>query len=481
MASTTWPTSGGPPVASTKLDASNEKFEPATPPDMTSTSNASAEPLCSAAGIIEPASAARASVVGWPSASSAQPRGIGSPACAAAFTRTQATADDERSATTGGPSRRGAAQAIGLVPKNGRMPPAGAISDDELANISATSPCSASRSTNQPSTPAEYECVIASTPTPQVLVASTSGSRPASNAGWQKPLAASTTTVPRARPGDERNGAAEHLAAGDVVAVRGQVGQADRAQAVGLGIADAAGGRVGLQRRRPSATQGTRGDVEDLVERQDRADRPTLGTPRATGRDSYLGAFRLGIRNRSRPVRGSAFRRRADRRATRRPATPAQRGRPAGRRRRPTRRRRSPWRGGPCGASRARTREATLVSARRASSGAMPLSTNSAMACGSTSCGFARSMPASVPATIVAPRSCNRRRESRRAGWFAATRGGSGTCDSRPTVDETAIPDAARRSISSSGGSHRWWLVMNVQCSMASTPASMASSMAGMP
>ena len=180
---------------SPKLDASNEKFEPATPPDITSTSSANADPLCSAAGTIEPASAARASVVGRPSASSAQPSGIGSPACAAAFTRTHATADDERSATTGGASRRGAAQAIGFVPKNGRTPPAGAISEDELANIIATSCSSASRSTNHPSTPAEYEWVMASTATPQVRAASTSGARPASNAGWQKPLPASTTTV----------------------------------------------------------------------------------------------------------------------------------------------------------------------------------------------------------------------------------------------------------------------------------------------
>ena len=79
-------------------------------------------------------------------------------------------------------------------------------------------------------------------------------------------------------------------------------------------------------------------------------------------------------------------------------------------------------------------------------------------------------------AALVQPR-----RDSRRADWFAATVGRSGTCGSRPTVDETATPDAARRSINSSGGSQRSLLVKNVQCSIESTLVSRASSMAVMP
>ena len=91
-----------------------------------------------------------------------------------------ATADDDRSATTGAPLARGAAHAMGLVPKNGRRPPCGAIVADELANMSDTRPWRASRSTNQPSTPAEYEWVMASMPTPHCCAAATSASSPAS-------------------------------------------------------------------------------------------------------------------------------------------------------------------------------------------------------------------------------------------------------------------------------------------------------------
>jgi hypothetical protein len=132
---------------------------------------------------------------GRAAASIAHPSGIASPASAAARTFTHATADDERSATTGSPSRRGAAHAIGLVPKNGRVPPAGAISDDELANIIATNPAPASCSTNHPSTPAELECSIARIAMPHARAASMSGCAPASKAGWQNPNPASTTTV----------------------------------------------------------------------------------------------------------------------------------------------------------------------------------------------------------------------------------------------------------------------------------------------
>ena len=54
-----------------------------------------------------------------------------------------------------------------------------------------------------------------------------------------------------AREGHGGNGVAAHLAARHVVAIGGQVRQSDGADAVGLGIADAARGGTRLQRRRP--------------------------------------------------------------------------------------------------------------------------------------------------------------------------------------------------------------------------------------
>ena len=73
-------------------------------------------------------------------------------------------------------------------------------------------------------------------------------------AGLERWVAEAVTGVDhhrgRARLADRRDGVADDLAAADVVAVRRQVRQADRAHAVGLGVADAAGSGVGLQRRR---------------------------------------------------------------------------------------------------------------------------------------------------------------------------------------------------------------------------------------
>ena len=61
-----------------------------------------------------------------------------------------------------------------------RMMHRGAIAADELANINASRPCRARRSTNQPSTPAEYECRSTNRPMPLACVAATSGASPAS-------------------------------------------------------------------------------------------------------------------------------------------------------------------------------------------------------------------------------------------------------------------------------------------------------------
>ena len=53
-------------------------------------------------------------------------------------------AEEEELRISGAPAR-GAASDQGLVPKNGFVPPQGAIADEALANISATRPCCANR------------------------------------------------------------------------------------------------------------------------------------------------------------------------------------------------------------------------------------------------------------------------------------------------------------------------------------------------
>ena len=93
-----------------------------------------------------PASAAFASVVGLPSASNAQPSGIGSSFCAWTMISLLATTLDDWSITIGGPSWRGTPQAIGLVPNTGRVPPQGAIDPGALTKPSPTRPSLAIRS-----------------------------------------------------------------------------------------------------------------------------------------------------------------------------------------------------------------------------------------------------------------------------------------------------------------------------------------------
>ena len=68
---------------------------------------------------------------------------------------TRAVALEAMSTTMGGPSWRGAAKPMGLVPNIGLLPPQGAMEAEALAKASATNPRSARRSTNQPTTPAE--------------------------------------------------------------------------------------------------------------------------------------------------------------------------------------------------------------------------------------------------------------------------------------------------------------------------------------
>src|SRR4029077_8805629 len=115
---------------------------------------------------------------------------------AAAWTMlTRAVALEAISTTIGGPPGRGAANPMGLVPNMALLPPQGAMEAELLAKASPTSPRSASRSTNQPTTPAEYERAMASAAMPDASAMSTNRGSASKKAGWQKPWPASTRST----------------------------------------------------------------------------------------------------------------------------------------------------------------------------------------------------------------------------------------------------------------------------------------------
>jgi LacI family transcriptional regulator len=91
-----------------------------------------------------PVNAAFASVVGLPSASNAQPAGIGLPSLAATMILPRATSVSDRSIISGGFPRRGNTAAIGLVPNSGLLPPQALIAAGEFVKPIPIRPASAS-------------------------------------------------------------------------------------------------------------------------------------------------------------------------------------------------------------------------------------------------------------------------------------------------------------------------------------------------
>ena len=126
MAIRSWPTPGGAPSASKNELASKPKLAPVRATASTSTISASAAPLAPPIGSRVPLRAAAGSVVGLPSASTAQSGGIGSPFCTAVRILPRATWLSARSITIGGlPAlRRGEADRIGAVDRAGCRPTA---------------------------------------------------------------------------------------------------------------------------------------------------------------------------------------------------------------------------------------------------------------------------------------------------------------------------------------------------------------------
>ena len=141
-----WPMRGRLPSSTKKLEASKPNWAPIRAVTSSSTTSASIAPFgddIAPMGSIDPVNAALASVVGWPSASSAQPSGIGWPVLAATITLPRATSLRLRSIISASASRRGNTAATGLVPKIGCLPPAAGIAAGELAKPRPTMPAAA--------------------------------------------------------------------------------------------------------------------------------------------------------------------------------------------------------------------------------------------------------------------------------------------------------------------------------------------------
>ena len=187
---------------------SSELTEPVRPAAKASTIRPSAQPLCPAADCSAPASAASGSVVGLPSASTAQPRGIASPAALAMVILPCATAEIKRNPLmqSAGPSGPGIVdRPNGVCAMDRRLPSrparcqalghaiaitsASAILSVEIAPVGGAWCANGPRKASQPRFPAPPRSACG---------------RARANAGCAKPKRASTRTQPGA--GSETSG-----------------------------------------------------------------------------------------------------------------------------------------------------------------------------------------------------------------------------------------------------------------------------------
>lgn len=141
------PVAGGPPAVPEHGLASMLSTAPDSAAARISTVSPMPKPLTPPAGRIDPASAACASLVGAPAASSAQAGSIGCPSRARSRISDFATTLADWSTTSSAPpAPSGTASAKGLVPITGRVPPTGAIEAGAWVKHSPTSPSPARRS-----------------------------------------------------------------------------------------------------------------------------------------------------------------------------------------------------------------------------------------------------------------------------------------------------------------------------------------------
>ena len=140
MTRNAWPSRGRLPSSTKRVDASKPSAAPASVVTRSSTMSASIAPLVPPMASMLPSRPARASAVGLPFASSAQPSGIGRPSFAAIMSLPRATSDRDMSISRGRPCARGNTAAMGLVPSSGRLPPATGMAAGEFDKARPTMP-----------------------------------------------------------------------------------------------------------------------------------------------------------------------------------------------------------------------------------------------------------------------------------------------------------------------------------------------------
>ena len=138
---------------------------------------------------------ASASVLVWPLASMPQPSGMALPARRCSSMSPRAMALVAKSKMNGCLPARGQPKAMGLVPKIGLLPPAGATQAWLGLQARATSPASVSASISTHNAEKCTQRLIASAAMPLARALSLSTGKPAWNASWEKPPRASTRTI----------------------------------------------------------------------------------------------------------------------------------------------------------------------------------------------------------------------------------------------------------------------------------------------
>ena len=150
-------------------------------------------------GSIEPAMPALGSVVGWPSASSAQPAGMARPSLAATISLPRATSLRLRSIINASAPWRGNTAATGLVPKMGCLPPAAGMAAGELASPRPTMPAAAAARRWSTTTPQWWLRTTPAMAMPCSRAAATASSTASAQAANARPSCASMSSAPPLR------------------------------------------------------------------------------------------------------------------------------------------------------------------------------------------------------------------------------------------------------------------------------------------
>ena len=289
--------------------------------------------MASPTGTMVPCSAASGSVVGLPSASSAQPSGIGSPLLprrqdVAARHLRERQVDDERR-----PAGSGQAKAIGLVPNTARAPPQGAMAAGELAKSERHQPAPppGARPDARPrrmmrSPDRRHRDALRPARAPAAR-----RPRGRSPEGEAERRVDASTRAPAASSGRRRM--AVDLAGLDLVRIGRQPREAVALQPVGLGRDQRPGDGGGVAGRGAGADEGVRARARRFVEASDRGIVTLPPRARATFVDGHARHAHVRFGRHAGDVR-----RQDQVRAARRSSAAAPAAAPARRRRAPRRR-----------------------------------------------------------------------------------------------------------------------------------------------